>query len=426
MDYIYDRAQCVLVWLGSESHSPPFNRPGSGFLEMSTSGRWVCQNNYFTRLWIVQEIGLAKAVKICVGSVTWEWSEVIDCLSCTKSWERNGRFMNNIHIKRNGRHGSSNRLETLLEDFQYTMCEEPRDKIYGFLGLAHDCQDGSIQADYSKPLFELYYDVIRFFCRRRLLRDGSPNDVDRSMRVVRFSQLVQKLLGGLDHLPPFSRSDELVQARGALAGHIVSLGPTFSEMISSSVANKSWKLNFSDHYALPDDIEELRKANEAYGIDLLRMKDKKALEFCCFCPTKSYSRATMAYENWNGDENTWSYLARHTLDDDQRASDPAKIKHPDDCQCQPRMFLGTNRIMGLAPSWARKGDIICQFWKTDVTALLRKEGETETYRVVGRLQLNTGSLRGLEPVYLEWIDPPSGAESVLIQMDIKTLCALTR
>jgi hypothetical protein len=306
---------------------------------MTTFGTWGCINNYFTRLWIVQEIGLAKAVKICVGSMTWDWSEVISGLSCTKEWERNGRFMNKIHIKRNGRHGPSNGLETLLEDFQYTMCEEPRDKIYGFLGLAYDCQDGSIQADYSRPLFELYYDVIHFFCRRRLLRDGSPNGVDRSMRVVRFGQLVQKLLGGLDHLPPFSRSDELVQARGALAGHLLSLGRTFSEMISSSVANKRWKLNFGDHYAFPDDIEELRKANEAYGIDLLRVKNKKALKFCCVCPTKSYSRATMAYEEWNRDENTWSYLEQHTLVD-QRASGPAKIEHPGDCRCQPRMFLG--------------------------------------------------------------------------------------
>lgn len=51
--------------------------------------------------------------------------------------------------------GLPTKLETLIEDFQYTMCEEPRDKIYGFLGLAHDCQDGSIQADYLKPLFGL-------------------------------------------------------------------------------------------------------------------------------------------------------------------------------------------------------------------------------------------------------------------------------
>jgi hypothetical protein len=83
-------------------------------------------------------------------------------------------------------------------------------------------------------------------------------------------------------------------------------------------------------------------------------------------------------------------------------------------------------MMGLAPSWAREGDIICQFWKTDATALLRKEDETEIYRVVGRLHLNAGSLKDLKPVYLEWIDPSSGAESVLIQMDIKTLSALTR
>jgi hypothetical protein len=76
---------------------------------MTTFGTWVCINNYFTRLWIVQEIGLAKAVEICVGSMTWECSEVISDLSCTKESERNGRFMNKNHIKLNERHGPPNK-----------------------------------------------------------------------------------------------------------------------------------------------------------------------------------------------------------------------------------------------------------------------------------------------------------------------------
>lgn len=40
---------------------------------------------------------------------------------------------------------------------------------------------------------------------------------------------------------------------------------------------------------------------------------------------------------------------------------------------EPRLFLGDNGIIGLASPEAELGDIICQFWGTDVTALLREE-----------------------------------------------------
>jgi hypothetical protein len=52
------------------------------------------------------------------------------------------------------------------------------------------------------------------------------------------------------------------------------------------------------------------------------------------------------------------------------------------------MFLGENFLIGMAPSNAQRGDIIVQFWKTDVVALLRKDFEKEVYRVIGKLYLS--------------------------------------
>jgi hypothetical protein len=41
--------------------------------------------------------------------------------------------------------------------------------------------------------------------------------------------------------------------------------------------------------------------------------------------------------------------------------------------CEPRLFLSDKGIIGLAPPETELGDIICQFWATDVTAVLREE-----------------------------------------------------
>lgn len=45
---------------------------------------------------------------------------------------------------------------------------------------------------------------------------------------------------------------------------------------------------------------------------------------------------------------------------------------------EPRLFLGDNGIIGLAPTEAELGDIICEFWGTDVTALLREEPQPQS------------------------------------------------
>jgi hypothetical protein len=62
--------------------------------------------------------------------------------------------------QREHRHGDSFLLANLVNVCQNSLCEEPRDKIYGFVGIAHDCQDASLPVDYSKSLFEVYEDVI--------------------------------------------------------------------------------------------------------------------------------------------------------------------------------------------------------------------------------------------------------------------------
>jgi hypothetical protein len=72
-----------------------------------------------------------------------------------------------------------------------------------------------------------------------------------------------------------------------------------------------------------------------------------------------------------------------------------------------------------------EGDLICQFWETHVVAILRKEPEGDTYRVVGRADLSTGHLERANPVYQKWVNPTAEAKTVLIGMDIRTLSMLT-
>ncbi|KAE9365621.1 HET-domain-containing protein, partial [Stipitochalara longipes BDJ] len=156
MDYIYSRASCVLVWLGKTSAVTRV-RNREFFQELIS-------HPYWSRLWVIQEIALSMKLQVRVESYSFTWTEFL--LEIKRSIPEGRRMpITRLDDLRRDRNGPNNRLEVLMEAFQDAQCADPRDKIFGFLGLAHDCQDGTIEADYTKPLFHLYADVIAFFSR---------------------------------------------------------------------------------------------------------------------------------------------------------------------------------------------------------------------------------------------------------------------
>lgn len=331
--------------------------------------------------------------------------------------------------KRMTRNFNSNHLETLLEDFQEAECAEARDKIYGLLGFASDCLLESIEVDYQKSRFQLYTEVVDFFNRRQHFKDQEWNAVDRSMKMVRFSQLVSKCLmsPAVPEAPPFYTGPLIVEATGAFVDEIRHLGPTYKEMMSSSAANKKFKISI--HECCPDATRAvwLREAYEAYYNRLLKMSTEETGKVCGFQPQARYSRGFLTNIDWNGDERDFN---REMLDiakcEDTEELDKPSLENPKQNVDGCRMFLGNRETMGLAPPEAQLGDVVCLFWKTDVAALLRKEETSGLYQIVGRLNISTARVRGTKDVYENWMEPHKEAKIIVVQMAIATLNELTR
>jgi len=89
MDFVYNRASYVLVWLASEVRLPtrtPNARLGNTH-EQSWSNddveklrMWVSSNPYWERLWIIQEFVLAVGLKICVGNNIWTFEKFLSLM----------------------------------------------------------------------------------------------------------------------------------------------------------------------------------------------------------------------------------------------------------------------------------------------------------------------------------------------------------
>jgi hypothetical protein len=159
---------------------------------------------YWRRMWIVQEIGLASEITLFFDRVSTSWEslqsfrDLLDFHGMHYELARHPRFARDIEafrkcqafvldshrraIRRNG-------LADWIESCQHCNCYDPKDKVYGLLGLAHDCQDESrdlLEIDYSKSLFEVYSDVINFYQATKRSRRGP------SQHVTRFSQVLQQ------------------------------------------------------------------------------------------------------------------------------------------------------------------------------------------------------------------------------------------
>lgn len=86
---------------------------------------------------------------------------------------------------RKERYSGSHTFPRLLVDHKAAQCKEPRDKIYGLVGLAADAR--GFPMDYQKPLIDVWVDTMEFVNRRQLVSEAN---------MIPFGKLVKNLLMG--------------------------------------------------------------------------------------------------------------------------------------------------------------------------------------------------------------------------------------
>lgn len=173
---IYTNAEKVLIWLGSGFHESDawsdsiqafenhFSKHTRGFKQVTRGESefdehaWFSLHHYWTRLWVIQEILLAKSLVVIWGSKHVDWNTITRHLPYLDE----ATCLNRIRFARDkrkadGSYGLS--WEEALELGSASDCEETRDKVYGLLGLV--ASEQLIMPDYSKPPAEIVDAIIR-------------------------------------------------------------------------------------------------------------------------------------------------------------------------------------------------------------------------------------------------------------------------
>jgi hypothetical protein len=176
MSVIYLAADSVIAWLGIGNH--PTGSEYNHRTEYTIAQRYtktrrpedlglVLRNEYFSRLWIVQEFLIAECTRVLIRDV-WILGKSDDFVEIMYQCRLSGSvcmdkralelFMSRRHPivaplpVRNGR------LEDALSKFSKGFCVDPRDRVYGLLGLVRLAEQ--IDVDYGKSPQQVLMDAI--------------------------------------------------------------------------------------------------------------------------------------------------------------------------------------------------------------------------------------------------------------------------
>jgi hypothetical protein len=238
------------------------------------------------------------------------------------------------------------RLHTLLENCERSLCQEPRDKVYGLLGLASNVDDGEVAVDYSKPLLELYMDTIAHYGAFQKAESPATNGTD----LVRFGQLLQRSLSGPFPYPPKNKALETIapslakpaiKVAGYISGPILPLEPIRNIETPTDTTNqermailKNYFRGSVDMFVLSDDISKT--------LSQLRVVERDRV-----------------IPNSTSGNSTPSQLKNHL-----------------------RLFSEASGLIGIAASNIREDDLLCLFAKCDIACVVRPV--ENHYKIISR------------------------------------------
>lgn len=305
-----------------------------------------CNQTYWHRMWIVQEIQLANSLHIYSGTTERNWESI------TKARKY---FENNPTLRDNPRFDDiRNSLAFRLDDYREkratcgldkwmtltepSTCLDPRDKIYALLGLATDTQD-AILADYSKSYSEVYQDVM-------MLYRSHANLDDRSFFYdsVRLSQYLQRTLSSPIERVCLSEKDiESVWVCGLLAGAI----------------KAAYRSRYLEEKSMIPMEASAVMSNFPRRND---MRFEKQDNFLIFTPGLMTTRHRLVV---NSSSEILSVI--------QKSQDLPTNTPNEEFETQADVrWITTGAEFGYGPSNSQVGDFICKFPNTSQTLVLRK------------------------------------------------------
>ncbi|OHF01210.1 heterokaryon incompatibility protein [Colletotrichum orchidophilum] len=204
MPQIYSRAQRVLVYVGEpvpeeEALFRFMDHPDPGLprLPLQRALETLLTRRYFSRVWILQEVALARRATLICGKFEMPWSQLqiprLADLGLLINTKEKPRLLNVLQLPsvlqfRAPAYRDSSDLLHLLDLARNSHATDPRDKLFAVFGLISCAQSDGIVADYTMSTREAYMQMAQWIAQKF----GLPALLLRSFHVDKVSDQMAK------------------------------------------------------------------------------------------------------------------------------------------------------------------------------------------------------------------------------------------
>jgi len=454
MRAIYQKARKVVVWLGESSMTSSMgfsllrdivlaasSETGSNLQKLMkseeltlkglperSSARWralgaIFWREWFTRIWIIQEVSVAQSVVVVCGTDECSWSDMSTAAKyiLDHSLDAVTDVDPKLVMKLSSfcsRDDSECHLLRLLSEVRNSYATDDRDKVYAILGLASDINSLSLFPDYSKDAPELYIRMVRSWIQRDgnldilsavedhryRIRQGLPcwvPDWEVHVSSSPFSAhpdfALMGAAGDSKATCIFGHDGKTLVARGQNIDSLNHVGITFEEYIpiSGSISQGN-RIDDAMARIRPRQWERMAHNLKTYptGEDIESVFIQTLIGRVELEPYMSLDELHLCYKAWR---RYWAVVHRKhgkfiefahmelSTEDLARATYIMKAQQQ---AAYGRRFVTTEYgYMGLCPSLARIGDKIVILLGGKTPFILRKTGK-KGYRFIGECYIH--------------------------------------
>jgi hypothetical protein len=416
MSHIYFRASTVVIWLGkkylkyqgqlSELKSCQSCAPLSTELDIVSTHdtnqeaasivdhqeremvQELIADGYWNRLWIIQEIGRAQKKQVCFGDLDMAWDNFIHFITLHGGTGSGGplKLAHQLKEKRAGAH----KFRRLLEDHRHAECEEPRDTIYGLVGLAVDVC--GFPMDYNKSLMEVWTDTMEFMNGHGLFEESK-----RESDIIYFGSLVKSRLMGpqltplqqllrpykpeddsnliIDKGPQPSINPKVFEIKAYVLGSIGFVGPSSREIVTSLSTVDRWTQQVQKGFK--NDINSASLESDRLISKILESKDPDLARLCSShisgVRLVTYGKENSLLSYWEPDQRLNISGLRGARQQSSEITINNQNTAENACLYQIHYsYIGSIPWkMGITSTQAQRGDLICWVMGTNKAFVVR-------------------------------------------------------
>lgn len=338
---------------------------------------WALQARpYWRRMWILQEVMLAKKLVVVCGWKQAGWNFVEEWpVNYMDSPDRYAIDLVDLRVRLEDRSSSTRAsiFKDLVRDSTKRLCSEPRDRIYGLMGIMGITDEANnkrneksptITIDYTKSVWEVYKDAMFY------LRDiDKPERRDYVAGIMEFSGQIQEALAGEQGIRDEaslelarmgeqesapSLDDHLtLEVAGTLCGYVVRLGPQYPDNVQSEAEKEGFWAN----------ARSLARGQTEFGMEPWSQAMYPAYDYDerDITPQNLRRLSSMTLHAQRGMSGRRQFSITPVWEDHQpitasRSHDASLSEDLD-----PRWFVTNTGHVGLAPTSTALGDLVFQF-----------------------------------------------------------------